>query len=155
MMHVRFAPPLRNVEDLLNERGIDISHGLGWLEQRLKCSAAWNSMQALPRPFETSPASAIIRAAVAWLVATVRLAALPELYALIGTLHPITLRHTLYRENLPPNASATSCKASSARCAYRFVVSAEVCPSSLPMTSRLNPDDTKCDAKVCRLSCNR
>lgn len=74
-MHVRVAPPLRNVEDLLNERGIDISHGLGRLEQRLKCAAAWNSMQALPRASEASPARAIIRAAVVWLVATVRLAA--------------------------------------------------------------------------------
>ena len=26
MMYVRFPPSLRNVEDLLNERGIDVSH---------------------------------------------------------------------------------------------------------------------------------
>jgi hypothetical protein len=54
-----------------------------------------------------------------------------------------------------PNHSAAARSGSSARCAYRFVVSGFVWPSTLPTISRFRPLDTRCEAWVWRLSCRR
>jgi hypothetical protein len=47
MMHARYPLSLRNVEDLLAERGINISHGLSWpgieivsRDENLSCGCA-------------------------------------------------------------------------------------------------------------------
>ena len=37
MMYVRFPLPLRNVEDLLHERGIDVSHETVRFQWRRRC----------------------------------------------------------------------------------------------------------------------